>query len=222
VDDRSDGQPGSSFWFEVPYDPESSPPSTSDETVAEETDSDKSHLKLQLPSPLPKLPGQLEDSHNLNVLVVDDSIAVIKILSNKLRSFGHRVETAKAGAEGLQKMISMGKELDLVIMDLQMPVMDGIEATRQYRAWERETETAESSSSKERRNKRLPIICSSANCSQRTMMTAMAACVDSFLPKPFNLAALSSALSEATDPPLSTLSARTSKAEDQIRSGSIV
>jgi CheY-like chemotaxis protein len=224
VDDRSDGQPGSSFWFEVPYDPESSPPSISEETVAEETDSDKSssHLKLQLPSPLPMLPGQLEDSHPLTVLVVDDSIAVIKILSNKLRSFGHRVETAKDGAEGLQKMISMGKELDLVIMDLQMPVMDGIEATRQYRAWESETDAAESNSSKERRNKRLPIICSSANCGQRTMVTAMAAGVDSFLPKPFDIAALSSALSEVTDSPLSVLTTRTSKAGDQVRSGSIV
>lgn len=224
VDDRSDGQPGSSFWFEVPYDPELSSPSTTEEGMSEETASTKrqNRIKLQIPVCVPALPGQLEDSHPLHVLVVDDSIAVIKILSSKLRSFGHRVETAKDGAEGLQKMISMGKELDLVIMDLQMPVMDGIEATRQYRAWESETESSESSSCKERKNKRLPIICSSANCGQRTMVTAKAAGVDSFLPKPFDLAALSSALSEATDSPLSALTARTSRAEDELRGTSPV
>jgi CheY-like chemotaxis protein len=225
VDDRSDGQPGSSFWFEVPYDPESSSPSISEETVEEEeeTDSDKSRsrITLQLPAPLSMLPGQLEDSRPLHVLVVDDSIAVVKILSNKLRSFGHRVETAKDGAEGLQKMILMGKELDVVIMDLQMPVMDGIEATRQYRAWESEAETTDSDSSQERRNKRLPIICSSANCGQRTMVTAIAAGVDSFLPKPFNLAALSCALSEVTDSPMSALTAPSSKGGDEVRWGSI-
>jgi CheY-like chemotaxis protein len=223
VDDRSDGQQGSSFWFEIPYDPESSPPSIPDETEAEETDSDKSssRITLQLPAPLPMLPGQLEDSRRLHVLVVDDSIAVVKILSNKLRSFGHRVETAKDGAEGLQKMILMGKELDVVLMDLQMPVMDGIEATRQYRAWESEAVTTDSDCSQERRNKRLPIICSSANCGQRTMVTAIAAGVDSFLPKPFNIAALSCALSEVTDSPTSALTARSSKEGDEVRSGSI-
>jgi CheY-like chemotaxis protein/signal transduction histidine kinase len=224
VDDRSDGQPGSSFWFEVPHDPESSTTSTSEETVAEETDSDerRSCISLQLPVPLPMLPGQLEGRRPLHVLVVDDSIAVVKILSNKLRSFGHRVETAKDGAEGLQKMISMGKELDVVIMDLQMPVMDGIEATRQYRAWESETKTTESESPQERRSKRLPIICSSANCGQKTMVTAVAAGVDSFLPKPFNLAALLSALSEMTDSPMSPLTARSSsKGRDVIRWGSM-
>ena len=150
----------------------------------------------------------------LNVLIVDDSMAVVKMLSNKLMSFGYNVTTAKNGLEGLEKMISACSELDLVIMDLQMPVMDGIEATRKYRENEREKEImqeklnslrlADSSSHIPIKRRRLPIICSSANCSGEAGLRAIEAGVDSFLPKPFNMLALTAALDVALGNPTTT------------------
>ena len=188
-DDRVNGQPGSSFWFEFPF-----------HAVINQS----AALSLVLSNPS----VQAEDTGPLNVLIVDDSIAVVKMLSNKLMSFGYLVTTAKNGAEGLEKMISSRSKLDLVIMDLQMPVMDGIEATRKYRENERERDWMLQKSDSFRNfdsmspivsklRRRLPIICSSANCNGEAGLRAIEAGVDSFLPKPFNRAQLSAALKEA-------------------------
>lgn len=100
--------------------------------------------------------------------------------------------TAKDGLEGLIKLKDMCDDLDLCIMDLQMPVMDGIESTEKYRSWERKRALENPLM-----RSRLPIICSSANCSARTEKNAVAAGVDSFLPKPFTMSALASALEQA-------------------------
>ena len=84
------------------------------------------------------------------------------------------------GAEGLEKMIKMVGKLDVVFMDIQMPVMDGIEATKRYREVERNYGLGQ----------HLPIICSSANSGGEAEELALAAGVDSFLPKPFTTAIL--------------------------------
>jgi CheY-like chemotaxis protein len=207
VDDRSDGKHGASFWFEIPH-------QEVDEKI-QNTAPGVSKMQLLLP-----MNAQSEECQSLNVLIVDDSIAVVKMLSNKLRSCGHRVTTAKNGAEGLEKMIATSEELDLVIMDLQMPVMDGIEATRRYREREREFQRLDDLDHNIPRGLRkvrhLPIICSSANCNGEAELRAVAAGVDSFLPKPFNMDALSIALKEA----LVSSSRTCDVSRDEIRAGS--
>lgn len=100
--------------------------------------------------------------------------------------------TAKDGLDGLTKLKAMCDDLDLCIMDLQMPVMDGIESTEKYRSWERQRAL-----DCPLIRSRLPIICSSANCTAIAEKRALAAGVDSFLPKPFTMAALASALEQA-------------------------
>jgi CheY-like chemotaxis protein len=188
VEDRMDGMPGSSVWFEVPFMavteqapvPCSTRNSEHFESVIQSCARSGGDTMSQIPQ-------------KLRVLVVDDSTAVVKMLSFKLRSCGHVVEFAMDGEEGLQKMIACSSKLDVVIMDYQMPVMDGIESTRRFREWERVMLP-------ERGGRRLPIICSSANCSGTALALASAAGVDSFLSKPFDLAALSAALRKAQTP----------------------
>jgi len=66
------------------------------------------------------------------VLAVDDAMTMRKMVSFTLRSAGLEVIEATNGAEALQKL--SGAQVDLIITDVNMPQMDGIEFTRQARA----------------------------------------------------------------------------------------
>lgn len=59
-------------------------------------------------------------------LVVDDTASIRKMMCHILRE--HDVELASNGAEGLEKLL--GKEYDVVLTDISMPVMDGTECVR--------------------------------------------------------------------------------------------
>lgn len=66
------------------------------------------------------------------VLVVDDSPDNQLLMNRILRGFGIQVDVAKDGQEGVQKALS--HDYDIVLMDIQMPVLDGVEAVRKLRA----------------------------------------------------------------------------------------
>jgi two-component system chemotaxis sensor kinase CheA len=67
------------------------------------------------------------------VLVVEDSYTVRALQQSILEAAGYRVETARDGREGLERIAS-DDEIDLVITDLDMPEMDGLELTKAIRA----------------------------------------------------------------------------------------
>jgi PAS domain S-box-containing protein len=102
------------------------------------------------------------------ILVADDKEANRGIIVNLLEPVGFEVEEAVNGQECLEKATE--RSPDLIIMDLVMPVMDGIEATRQIR---------ESPSSKN-----VPIIASSASVFEFNQKDCLAAGCHDFLPKP--------------------------------------
>ena len=165
VNDREDKEQGSSFWFTFPYRPE---------TIENENEIDSARLLEAL------------TVRPFRILIVDDSAAVAKILAKRLEKIGHATFLACNGADGLKLMIDMKNSLDLVVMDIQMPVMDGIEATKRYRQIEMEDS--------DRRH--LHIICSSADSTGKAEALALAAGVDSFLRKPFTTTALTIKIEE--------------------------
>lgn len=88
---------------------------------------DKSVLKLQAATPViesgPSIPPML----NKRVLVVDDHRLNRMVASEMLKKWGAKVDLAENGKEAVQACLS--EKFDLVLMDLQMPEMDGFEAT---------------------------------------------------------------------------------------------
>lgn len=73
------------------------------------------------------------------VITIDDASTIRRMISFTLRGAGHEVIEAVDGMDGLSQLKS--RAVDLVISDINMPRMDGIELTRQLRALDRHRST---------------------------------------------------------------------------------
>ena len=105
------------------------------------------------------------------MLVVDDNAVNRKVASRLLERSGWDVTNAVDGADALEKVLSGG--WDIVLMDVQMPNMDGLEATRRIRADERE-----------RALPRLPILAVTAHTLDADREAVFDAGMDALVTKP--------------------------------------
>lgn len=122
-----------------------------------------------------------EAQHLMNILLVEDNAVNQMLAVNLLQKWGHRVSVAKHGQEALE--ILETKSFDVIFMDMQMPVMDGLEATRRYRT--RETELGRA---------RTPIIAMTANAMASDRETCLAAGMDDHIAKPIKVKTLQGCL----------------------------
>ena len=67
------------------------------------------------------------------ILIVEDELSLVEVLSYNLQREGYEVAVAKEGREGLRK--AQMQLPDLVILDLMLPALDGMEVCRRIRAW---------------------------------------------------------------------------------------
>jgi CheY-like chemotaxis protein len=112
---------------------------------------------------------------SLHILVADDNLVNQKVAERMLERLGHTVALANDGKEALSAIKTAS--FDLIMMDVQMPEMDGLEATRRIREWEAG-------------KTRIPIIALTAHAMDSHRQECLAAGMDSFLAKPILLEAL--------------------------------
>ncbi len=104
----------------------------------EESRPGKTVLRLSLPIASPRSPPSPPPAparpRSLDVFVIDDAPEVRRVLGRILRHAGHRVAEAEDGVDALEKLEARGGLPDLVVLDLMMPRMDGVETYRALRS----------------------------------------------------------------------------------------
>ncbi|MCC6000602.1 MAG: response regulator [Pararhodobacter sp.] len=151
---------GSLFWFELPVTPIKYPPPEPGAT---------SDMAPQGPAV------------RRSVLVAEDNEVNLEVIRGMLRHHGHNVQVARNGREAVE--MTRAKRPDLILMDMQMPEMDGLEATRRIRQFDA----------------RLPIIGVTANAFAADRRACLAAGMSDFLPKPITTAGLAQVFARLAD-----------------------
>ncbi|MEE3467070.1 MAG: response regulator [Eubacterium sp.] len=116
------------------------------------------------------------DYSDTTVLVVDDTVANLHLSDRTLRNLGFNVKIITSGNAAVQLVKnSQPGDIDIILMDIQMPVMDGLEATAQIRALD-DPQLAN-----------IPIIAMTANTFNEDVKNALAAGMNAHVAKPFNV-----------------------------------
>jgi len=105
-----------------------------------------------------------------HLLVVDDERAIRELYADLLESEGYRVSTAENGVQAVASMVA--EPADLVLMDIMMPVLNGVEACRRMKA---DPETA-----------RIPVVLMSARTNLNRQNQELDS-ADALLAKPFDI-----------------------------------
>ncbi|RHZ63232.1 hybrid sensor histidine kinase/response regulator [Aspergillus thermomutatus] len=135
-------------------------------------------VETTLADPLPEslVIASSKRPDDVNVLIVDDNDINLKILVTFLRKIGCSYDSASNGLIALDKYKESDRRFDFVLMDLSMPVMDGLVATRKIREYEKEQGLIPS---------RIMAITGVASASMQQQ--ALAAGTDEYLVKPVSL-----------------------------------
>ncbi len=169
---------GSQFWFRI---------------HAELVDSTKDSRQTERPpTALLSLPQSLSANDQADasirlsgrILVVEDNPTNRKVITAMLNKLGLQVMVAENGQEGVDAAM-LDPSPDLILMDIQMPIMDGHTATQRIRAWE----AAE-------QRPHLPIIALTADAYEKDRKAAMESGMDDFMAKPIDLSTLAHLLEQ--------------------------
>jgi len=152
------------------------------------------HLVLPLPAVAEPLQRSLVDVHHrslqadtVRVLLVEDDLVNQAVVGAMLEDAGLACTTACNGVQALEHLKS--ERFDIVLMDWQMPEMDGLEATRRLRAG-RAGEL----------NRDAPVVALTANAFAEDRSACLAAGMNDFLTKPVQAAQLIAAIEHWTRP----------------------
>jgi CheY-like chemotaxis protein/HPt (histidine-containing phosphotransfer) domain-containing protein len=126
-------------------------------------------------------------TQTLRILVAEDNEVNRKLVMTLVKRWGFEPVVAHNGQEALT--VAAENQVDLILMDVQMPVMDGLEATRAIRSWEAKG------------TRHLPIIALTAHAYASDRAVCLDAGMDEFLTKPVDPLALREAILRLAPPP---------------------
>jgi PAS domain S-box-containing protein len=167
---ESDEGKGSTFLFNVKLRKASS--------SVTETAAEKNTLSVnrEKPASVPTIQNAAKSStasvSGLHILLAEDNPINQKLAIRLLEKEGHRITLANDGEEALEKTKS--GSYHLILMDVQMPKMDGLESVRHIREWERNN------------GRRTPIIAMTAHAMQGDRERCLEAGMDDYISKPIN------------------------------------
>jgi len=137
--------------------------------------------------PPPETP-RMQKKKQLHILLAEDNLVNQKVAKGLLEREGHAVVIANNGREAVEKY--KAEPFDLILMDVQMPEMDGFEATAKIRAEEQATE------------RHIPIIALTAHAMKGYSEQCLAAGMDGYVSKPFTIKTLAERLHTLSFPDL--------------------
>lgn len=114
---------------------------------------------------------------NAVILLTEDNLVNQKLAKLMLSKRGYTVEVANNGAQAVEKYTQSYDKFDLIFMDIQMPTMDGMKATKAIRKWEKETSTRTTT-------KQIPIIAMTANAMKGDREKYLVVGMDDYITKP--------------------------------------
>ena len=163
---------GSRFWFRLPS------------QRVEPGEDTRQAVRLLTAEPSKASHGIAPGQH---VLVVEDNPVNRMVVQAMLAQLQIKVTLAHDGQQAVDAITQAAPEVmpDLVLMDLQMPVMDGYGAAERIRAWEAQHQRV-----------RLPILALTADAFEEDRLRCLAAGMDGFMTKPLALPALTAALAK--------------------------
>jgi len=146
------------------------------------------NVRMEIPSSIEhssvtKKPKKITNKKQLKVLIVEDNLLNQQLTTNILVKNGHAADVAENGKVGLN--LFKNNNYDVVLMDIQMPVMDGIQATKLIREYESYNDY-----------KRTKIIAVTAHSRDGEQQKLLDAGIDQYLSKPFKTSELISILED--------------------------
>jgi len=142
------------------------------------------------------------DQRPLSILLVEDSKDNRILIQSYLKKTPYQLDLALNGQEALEKVKRCS--YDLVLMDMQMPVMDGYTATREIRKWEKKSGCG---------LRRLPIVALTASALQEDIDRSLGAGCDVHLPKPISKSTLLEMIVRQTGSPAGLMDHRLDRPE---------
>lgn len=125
---------------------------------------------------------------SLHVLIVESYEANIIVTAHLLNEIGHSFEVVKTGKDAIEKIKTENDQYDAVLMDLQLPDIDGIAAVKRIRQIEKKGNLDP-----------IPVIGMTANASRQDKDRCLEAGMNDYLPKPFTLEQLKSVIDRTTN-----------------------
>ena len=126
-----------------------------------------------------------EMKHSISILLAEDNLVNQKLAKLMLTKAGYRVEVANNGKEAVEKYTASPGDFDLIFMDIQMPEMDGMQATQEIRNRESQTKNKKDDKFKIQNSKlRVPIVAMTAHAMQGDREKCLEAGMDDYISKP--------------------------------------